>query len=250
MVILIADGPPGADSLVHRDDLYEMAAAWLAAGLSPNETLLARLSTLVEIDELASLLTPFAVQGMTIPTEIYQEACALIALQATHAPSHPAHRATQNLAATIVHAFNTQINARLPEPAWLALPEDHLPGLDGNVMRTSAGNAILLGDSEESTALRLANLPDSWDGREALHTILNRLPSKPGEERPLSASPEYFRRHAAEAINEYLHSLRVKRMKWLATPSELEGVLQYGSRRARVVASETLAEVRQALSRA
>ena len=246
MIILIADGSPGSNGPFDRDLIYEVAAAWLSAGLSPNETLLTRLSAVPEIEKLQALLTPYALQGLTVPTELYLEACTLIALQATHVPAHASRSTAQTLAADIVQKFNTQTGAKLPEPAWMPLPEAHLPGLDGSIMRTAAGNAILLGDSEEETLSRMLARPESQVVREAAQAIVNRLPARSYTSQ--GASPIEICQQAAEQVNEYLHSLRVKRAKWLAAPADLEGVLQFGSQRARIVAAETLAMVRRAIS--
>lgn len=248
MIILITDGLASAGNLTRLDWLYETAAGWLAAGLSPNETLLARTSTIPEIEELASLLSPYAVQANTIPTDLYLEACTLIAMQATHVPAHSSQRIVQNLAATIVHQVNEQTHGKLPEPAWLALPEEELTGLNNEAMQAASGNAILLGESEESTMMRLTGLRQGQQSLAVLRSIVDRLPTAPGENRDRSIPPAEYQRWAAEQVNTFLHSLRVKRMKWLAAPSELEGVLKFGSLRARLVVEETLSTLKRAIS--
>jgi len=249
MIILIADGQPGTSEAVRLDSVYEVAAGWLSAGLSPNESLLARLSMIPEIDTLARLLAPFTIHGETIPVGLFHEACTLIAMQATHVPTHSSQRTAQHLAARIIRQFNSQTQSKLPEPAWMALPEEHLSGLDGEIMQSASGNAILLGESEETTSKRVIDLPDTYPNRQILQRLLDRLPDTA---RLQAGQPEITRNpkeHAAERINEALHSLRVKRMKWLASPGELEGVLQFGSQRARYAAAETLNVVQKALSR-
>jgi tryptophanyl-tRNA synthetase len=238
MVILIADGPPGSHGPLRLKEVYEVACAWLSAGLSPSETLLARLSDIPEIKTLSSILTPYVTSNQTLPTLIYHQACGLIGVQATHTPAHPAQRVIQSLAASISGAYNQRASKKIPEAAWLPLREDTLPGLNGKAM--DATNAIFLEDSEERTYARLAKMPDTPQAHAILRAIHSWLIAPSDADQETAIPTEKAGRYMGELVNEYLHSLRVKRQKWLVAPNELEGILQFGSLRVRRVIGDTV----------
>jgi tryptophanyl-tRNA synthetase len=60
-------------------------------------------------------------------------------------------------------------------------------------------------------------------------------------------SEQNLRKHVSDHLNSYLHSMRVKRDKWIANPDELSLILQVGARRAQAVALETIRDIKARL---
>ncbi len=253
-LFIIADGAPGsAVDQQKKKNIHELLAGWLAAGLSPNESVIVQLSQLMELDQMVKILQPLVEDEPVSPlpgaSETLPESALLLLFAATHTPAYPSSRSAGDLASILVQRINARYNLNLPTISWLPLPTSQLPGVDGQPMFTARNNAIWLKDSEEETQAKINRLPKNVLQRYVEHFI-----HEPAEQtRVLTSfdrgdlSEEELHKLLGEGINEGLHSLRVKRAKWLAAPGELDAVLAAGLRRGRTIARQNIQELRLAM---
>jgi len=156
-------------------------------------------------------------------------------------------------------------NAVLVEPKPLLTTFGRLPGLDGDKkMSKSLGNTIHMSDSAEEVQKRVrqmytdpkrirADIPGTVEGNPVFiyHDAFN--PDKAEVEdlkaryRAGKVGDVEVKTKLAKAINAYLDPIRERRAAVLARPGFLREVLFEGSRRARAVAIETMARVRDAV---
>jgi len=252
-LFVVADGRPGTPvDAEKRAQIHELLAGWLAAGLSPNESVIVQLSQLFELNTMLDVLLPLAEDENLAPlpgaSETLPEAALLLLFEATHTPAYPSARSAGDLASVLVRRLNDAYNLSLQKISWLPLPLGQLAGTDGQPMWTARRNAIWLMDSEAETSEKVQyQLP-----LKVLLTYVEHFIHDPSDQSALlkgfheGAIPESaLRSQVAQALNESLHSLRVKREKWLAAPAELDQVLQAGLKRGQVIASESLARFKK-----
>jgi tryptophanyl-tRNA synthetase len=156
-------------------------------------------------------------------------------------------------------------NAVLVEPKPLLTPFGRLPGLDGDKkMSKSLGNTIHLSDSAEDVVKKVrqmytdpkrvrADIPGTVEGNPVFvyHDAFN--PDKAEVEdlksryRAGKVGDVEVKTKLAKALNAYLDPIRERRAAALARPAHLREILFEGSKRARLVAVETMARVRDAV---
>jgi len=156
-------------------------------------------------------------------------------------------------------------NAVLVEPKPLLTPFGRLPGLDGDKkMSKSLGNTIHLSDSAEDVVKKVrqmytdpkrvrADIPGTVEGNPVFvyHDAFN--PDKAEVEdlksryRAGKVGDVEVKTKLAKALNAYLDPIRERRAAALARPAHLRDILFEGSKRARLVAVETMARVRDAV---
>src|SRR5258708_4414218 len=153
----------------------------------------------------------------------------------------------------------------LTEPQPMLTTFGRLPGLDGDKkMSKSLGNTIHLSDSREDVQKKVrqmytdpkrvrADTPGTVEGNPVFvyHDAFN-----PNKEEVEDLKARYragkvgdveVKTKLANALNAYLDPIRERRAAVLANPDRLKEILFEGSKRARVVAMETMARVRDAL---
>ena len=153
----------------------------------------------------------------------------------------------------------------LIEPKPLLTPFGRLPGLDGDKkMSKSLGNTIHLSDSPEVVVKKVrqmytdpkrvrADIPGTVEGNPVFvyHDAFN--PDKAEVEdlksryRAGKVGDVEVKTKLARALNAYLDPIRERRAAALAKPAYLREILFEGSKRARLVAVETMARVRDAV---
>ncbi len=255
-LFVVADGAPGTPvDAEKRAKIHELLAGWLAAGLSPNESVIVQLSSMPELNQMVNFLQPLTDDDNEAPlpgaSETLPESALLLLFGATHTPAYPSARSAGDLASVLVRRVNQRYHLNLHKISWLPLPIGQLAGTDGQPMFTARRNAIWLMDSEAETAEKVNLLPIPVLVKYVEHFIHD-----PADQAKVieafnqgSLSERDFRKLIAEAINESLHSLRVKRAKWLAAPDELDHILAAGVRRGRVIANERLNELVQSVQK-
>lgn len=251
-LFVAADGRPGTPmDAEKRAQLHELLAGWLAAGLSPNESVIVQLSQLFELNDMLNILLPLVEDETLAPLpgaiETLPEAALLVLFEATHTPAYPSSRSAGDLASVLVKRLNDTYKLNLQKISWLPLPLGQLAGTDGQPMWTARRNAIWLMDSEAETSEKVQQLP-----LKVLLTYVEHFIHEPTDQSSLmkgfqegAIAESALRSQVAEALNESLHSLRVKREKWLAAPAELDQILQAGLRRGQVIANESLARFKK-----
>ena len=169
------------------------------------------------------------------------------------------------LAREVVRRFNNFFGDVLVEPDALLTQFKRLPGLDGGKkMSKSLGNTILLSDSPAEVKRKVmsmytdpkrvrADIPGTVEGN-PVFTYHDAFNSNLAEVQDLKARYEAgkvgdveVKTKLAVAVNAHLDPLRERRAAVLSTPGRLEEIIVEGSRRARLVAEETMGRVREAM---
>jgi tryptophanyl-tRNA synthetase len=163
-----------------------------------------------------------------------------------------------------VRRFNQFYGDVLVEPQPLLTPVSLLPGLDNRKMSKSYGNAIELGDDAEMVTKKVrqmytdpkrvrADIPGTVEGNPVFtyHDVFN---PNAGEVEDLKAryragkvGDVEVKTKLAVALNAYLAPIRERRAAVVARPEQVREILFEGSKRARVVANETMQRVREAV---
>ena len=174
------------------------------------------------------------------------------------------------LAREAVRRFNNifgggKENGVLVEPQPLVTTFGRLPGLDGDKkMSKSLGNTIHLSDSVEEVQKRVrqmytdpkrvrADIPGTVEGNPVFlyHDAFNpdtaEVDDLKARYRGGKVGDVEVKTKLAKAINAYLDPIRERRAAALAKPGYLKEVMFEGSKRARVVAIETMERVRDAV---
>ena len=189
---------------------------------------------------------------------------------ATYVPVGDDQVAHLELAREAVRRFNNifgggKENGVLLEPQPLVTTFGRLPGLDGDKkMSKSLGNTIHLSDSVEEVQKRVrqmytdpkrvrADIPGTVEGNPVFiyHDAFNpdtaEVDDLKDRYRTGKVGDVEVKTKLAKAINAYLEPIRERRTAALAKPGYLREVMFEGSKRARVVAIETMERVRDAV---
>ncbi|QJA05379.1 tryptophan--tRNA ligase [Thermosulfurimonas marina] len=151
----------------------------------------------------------------------------------------------------------------LPEPL-LSQEAAKVPGIDGRKMSKSYGNAIFLNDSEEEVRRKvLSMVTDTARPRKSdpgdpenrcvafqlirLYTPPERLAEIIADCKRALLGCKDCKQELAERVLEALRPIRERRARLESRKGLLEEIMTEGNRRAREVASQTLAEVRETL---
>ncbi len=168
------------------------------------------------------------------------------------------------LSREVVRRFHNFYGEVFVEPQPLLTPVSRLPGLDNRKMSKSYGNTIDLGDPAEAVVKKVrqmytdpkrirADIPGTVEGNPVFvyHDAFN-----PNREEVEDLKARYragkvgdveVKTKLAAAINARLDPIRARRAAALARPGDLRDMLMEGSRKARAIAGETMALVRDAI---
>jgi tryptophanyl-tRNA synthetase len=260
-----------------------MVMDWLAAGVDPERSLVFVQSQVPEVMVLHTLLSMVTPLGwlMRVPTfkdkvrqlEETEESVSyglvgypvlmtadIILYKADTVPVGEDQLPHLELAREIVRRFNHLYGPTFPEPQPKLTEYPLILGLDGKQkMSKSLDNHIELAATSEETRARVATaftdpqrLRLTDPGRPwicnvyALHKLFN--PDKLDDVYQKCTSAQIGcvddKQLLAEGINKTLEPFRERRHEIAERPGYVEEVLQEGARRARAIARETLAEVR------
>jgi tryptophanyl-tRNA synthetase len=167
----------------------------------------------------------------------------------------------------ITRRFNGFYGARkpvFPEPQALLTPAPKLPGTDGRKMSKSYGNTILLTDPEPVVRQKLKTMvtdparvrrsdpgnPDVCPVGDLHKIFSDRTTIDKVDKGCRSAGIGCIecKSWAADALVRLLVPMQERRKKFEANPRLAWDILEAGTERARQVAGETMADVRQAMS--
>jgi tryptophanyl-tRNA synthetase len=168
------------------------------------------------------------------------------------------------LSREVVRRFHGFFGSVFVEPQPLLTHFPRLPGLDNRKMSKSYGNAINLTDDAETVKKKVrqmytdpkrvrADIPGTVEGNPVFvyHDAFN--PDK-GEVEDLKAryragkvGDVEVKDKLARAMNAALEPMRERRAAVMATPGRVREILFEGSARARTLAIETMARVREAV---
>ena len=267
-----------------QPNIKEMVLDWLAAGIDPERSLVFVQSQVPEVMVLHTLLSMVTPLGwlMRVPTfkdkvrqlQETEETVSyglvgypvlmtsdIILYKADTVPVGEDQVPHLELAREIVRRFNHLYGPTFPEPQPKLTEYPLILGLDGQQkMSKSLNNHIELAATPEETSARVLTaftdpqrLRRADPGRPwmcnvyALHKHFN--PDKLDEVYQKCTSAEIGcvedKHLLAEGINRTLEPFRERRRGLVEKPGYLQEVLQEGARRARTIARETLAEVRE-----
>ncbi|MCT7671632.1 tryptophan--tRNA ligase [Lactobacillus iners] len=168
----------------------------------------------------------------------------------------------------IVRTFNSVYGKEiLVEPKGYFPPKGHgrLPGIDGNAkMSKSLNNAIYLSDDSETVKKKVMSMYTDPDhihvqdpGKVEGNTVFTYLDVfDPDKDKVASLKEQYqkgglgdvkLKQYLYQVIETELMPIRERRANFAQNTAEVYEMLQEGSRKANVVATQTLAEVREAI---
>ncbi|MXX79900.1 MAG: tryptophan--tRNA ligase [Chloroflexi bacterium] len=265
-----------------RDHVRETALDLLAAGIRPEETILYAQSHVPEISELHLLLSMVTPIGrlMNVPTfkekaksqpenvnyglvgyPVLQTA-DIVLYRANKVPVGEDQLPHLELAREIVRRFNNIFGDTFPEPEAELTSAPMVLGFDNRKMSKSYGNAVDIAATPDETfqAIRSAitdpqRVRRTDPGRPevcnvyTLHGFFG--PEKQPEIAAACRSAEIgcvdCKKQLSESVNDYFAPIRERRDELAADPDAVDEILIDGARRARVIASEVLADVKDAI---
>ena len=275
-----------ADTAPIVADALDNAADWISAGIDPNKSTLFVQSLVPEHAELYLLLQmvtpiPWLERVPTYKEQIEQMAdrdlsnlgflgypllqtADVIIYNAHFVPVGEDQVAHLELSREVVRRFHNFYGELFVEPQPLLTPTPRLPGLDNRKMSKSYGNTIDLSDTAEDVVKKVkqmytdpkrvrADIPGTVEGNpvfiyhDAFNPNVAEVEDLKSRYRAGKVGDVEVKTKLANAINAMLDPLRERRRAALARPGELREILVEGSRRARTVAQDTMARVRDAV---
>ncbi len=274
-----------ADTSRIRTYVREMVIDWIAAGLDPERAVLFQQSLVPEHAVLHVLLSmstplPWLERVPTYKEKIEQiqdkdmntygflgypvlQAADILIYKAHFVPVGTDQLPHLELTREICRRFDQLYGEIFPEPQPLMTEYPKLPGTDGRKMSKSYNNCIYLSDSpEEITKKVMQMITDPA-------RIRRQDPGNP-DVCPLFTLDRIFapkewcdyvkvecRRAGIGCVDDkkellkhllaYLKPIQERRKELAAEPEKVSGIIREGSRRARIIAEQTLAEVTEAM---
>ena len=264
-----------------RENVLNTVLDLLAAGIEPQETILYVQSHVPEVLELSALLGMITPLGWLTRVPTFKEKVRLhpdnvnyglvgypvlmtadiILYKADTVPVGEDQLPHLELAREIARRFNRLFGETFPEPQASLTEAPRIVGLDGvNRMSKSLGNDIALAATPEETERRVMTAVTDPQrthrdipGRPwvcnvySLHHFFNPDKLEWVYEKCTTARIGCVedKRLLAEGINRALAPFRARRAELAARPGYLDEVLADGAARARAIARETLAEVKE-----
>jgi tryptophanyl-tRNA synthetase len=276
-----------ADTRLVTSYAYDNVADWIGAGLDPDKSTFFIQSLVPEHAELFLLLSMVVPVPWLerVPTykeqqEIFKDkdlssigflaypllqTADVTIYDARFVPVGDDQVAHLELAREAVRRFNNFFGAVLVEPYPLLTPFPRLPGLDGGKkMSKSLGNTIHLSDTPEEVRKKVmsmytdpkrirADIPGTVEDNpvftyhDAFNPNVAEVDDLKARYRAGKVGDVEVKRKLADALNAHLDPIRERRTAVVARPERLRELMFEGSRRARAVAAETLARVRDAV---
>lgn len=269
------------DRALLAQHVRDVALDLLAAGLDPARAVLFRQSDVLEVTELAWILATRTSLGLLNRAHAFKDKVARGQPASVGLFTYPVLMAAdillydadlvpvgrdqaQHLEITrdIATAVNTEHGAVFTLPK-ASIMEDVavVPGIDGQKMSKSYGNAIALGLSSDELRKRVMQIvtdstavADPKDSTHSTIVALYRLVASPAEVDRMedefrSGGVGYgeFKRRLFEALDSQLTPFRLRREELSRDPAMVNRILEEGADRARIVARQTMSRVRQAV---
>ena len=274
-----------ADTSRIRTYVKEMVIDWIAAGLDPEKAVLFQQSHVPEHAVLHVLLSmstplPWLERVPTYKEKIDQlqdkdmntygflgypvlQAADILIYKAHFVPVGIDQLPHLELTREIGRRFDQLYGEIFPEPQPLMTEYPKLPGTDGRKMSKSYNNCLYLSDSPEEITKKVMQMVTDPA------RIRRQDPGNP-DVCPLFSLDRIFapkewcdyvnvecRRAGIGCVDDkkellkhliaYLKPLQERRKELVAKPEQVSGIIQEGSRRARIIAAQTLAEVTEAM---
>ena len=264
-----------------KKNIHEMVLDWLAAGLDPRKSILFVQSHVPEVTELHTLLSMVTPLSWLLRVPTFKEKVKLqpqnvnyglvgypvlmtadiVLYRAEVVPVGEDQLPHLELAREIVRRFNNLFGETFPEPEAKLTNFPLVLGLDGKEkMSKQLGNDIELALSDEETEARVMEAVtdparryrDDPGHPEICNVFRLHGYFSPFEQEDLAEQCRTAKigcvdckRFLAREINTTLGSFRERRATLAGKPQYIEDVLADGASRARVIARETMREVKQ-----
>lgn len=268
-----------------RQNTHEMVLDWLAAGLDPERAVIFRQSQVKQHAELHLLLSMLVPLGWLERVPTYKEqlrqleerqianygffgypvlqTADIIMYKATAVPVGEDQASHIELAREIVRRFNHLYGPVFPEPQTLLTEAKVLPGIDARKMSKSYNNYIPLTASPQEVREKVrvmvtdpARVRRTDPGNPEICTVyaFHKL-FTPGEEvqeiaaacRTAGIGCVECKQRMAGHLIRHLEPIYERKLRLEKTPGIVAEVLAEGEKRARVVAEETMVQVRAAM---
>jgi tryptophanyl-tRNA synthetase len=263
-----------------QDNIHNMLADWLAAGIDPQRATIILQSAIPEHAQLSLLLSMLVTVARLERVPTYKEqvkelnlqpslglltypvlqAADILVYKANTVPVGEDQLPHIELARETARRFNQTYGQVFPEPDALLSQAARLPGVDNRTMHTSYGNAIYLRDTPEETTRKVmsmytdptrihSNDPGHIEGNPVFvyHDVFNPSSEEVEEFKVFYQTGKIgdveIKKHLAEVLNTYLAPLRERRAKFIAQPRMLMEILHTGTERARLISRQTIEEV-------
>ena len=265
---------------------YDNITDWIAAGVDPEQSTLFIQSQVPEHAELYLLLSmvvpiPWLERVPTYKEQIDElsdrdlstlgflgypllQGADVLLYRAKFVPVGEDQIPHLELTREVVRRFHGFFGELFPEPQPLLTRFPRLPGLDNRKMSKSYGNTIDLSDDAVTVRKKImrmytdpkrirADIPGTVEGNPVFiyHDAFN---SNETEVNELKARYEAgkvgdveVKDCLARAVNEVLEPIRERRAEIAAKPDEIQELVMDGSSQARVIAQETMKDVRDAV---
>lgn len=261
----------------------EVAIDYLALGLDPRKATFFRQSDVPEVCELAWLLSCCVGKGLLERAHSYKDKVAraveptmglfnypvlmaadILIYRSTTVPVGKDQQQHVEMAQDMARSFNAAFGREVfVRPEWRFSQAPTVPGIDGQKMSKSYGNAIPIFLPEGMTdkqawssyfaAIKTdsRSVADPKDPNDSLMLLCKLL----SPEEAVELEPAYARggigygevkKRLHEAYGKRFGALRDRRLEIAADTSYVEGVLEEGAKRARSIAHEVMAEARAA----
>ncbi len=268
-----------------RQNTYEMALDWLAAGLRPETSMIFVQSHIPEVLELHAFLSMVTPLGKLTDLPTFKEkvryqpnninyglvgypvlmAADITLYKAVAVPVGVDQAPHIEFTREVVRSFNYRYQSQvLVEPQMRATKIPKVLGIDGkNKMSKSLDNHIELAATPKETDQRVRQMVtdpqrirrDDPGNPDVCNVFtMHKIFSSPDEIAMVDAECRRAgigcvdcKKLFAKNLNADLEPFRARRAEWGADPDKVWDVLDDGANRARVIAQETLSEVKEAI---
>lgn len=270
-----------------RKNIIEVALDYLSVGIDPKISTIFIQSLIPELAELTmyflNLVTLSRLErNPTIKDEMKQkgfgrsvpagflaypvsQAADITAFKADIVPVGEDQLPMIEQTAEIVRKFNKIYSPVLVEPKALISKISRLPGIDGKAkMSKSLGNAIYLSDSSAEIKEKVMKMytdpkhihiqnPGKVEGNvvftylDAFDSDLKTIEKLKKQYREGGLGDVAIKKRLIEVLENFLTPIRKRRAEFAKNPKAVMEILEEGTKKARIAASQTLAEVRRAM---
>jgi tryptophanyl-tRNA synthetase len=262
------------------ENIPEVLADWLAAGIDPNRSRLVLQSAVPAHAQLALLFGMLVTVSRLSRVPTYKEqvkqlklnpslgllsypvlqSADILVYKADTVPVGEDQLPHLELSREIARRFNQVYGQTFPEPDALLSSMPRLPGLDNRAMHTSYGNAIYLKDSPEETKRKVMSMytdptrihaddPGHVEGNpvftylDVFDPAFDEVGELKERYRRGKVGDVELKRRLAGVLNDYLAPLRQRRQAYADRRADLIEILLEGTRAAMPIAMATLEEV-------
>jgi tryptophanyl-tRNA synthetase len=272
-----------------EENIREIVLDYLSVGIDPERSTIFLQSGVPQIPELAlifsMLVTVPRLQRVPTLKEVMRDlhiaqpsagllnypvlqAADILSVKGEIVPVGKDQASHLELTRELARRFNDTFAPVFPEPATLIGEVGTLPGTDGKAkMSKSLGNVIYLSDDPETVTQRVMRMytdpkrihptdPGTVEGNpvfiyhDAFNTNREEVEELKRRYRAGTVGDVEVKQRLARALNAFLDPIRERRARYAAQPGLVEEIVVEGTRRAREIAAQTLAEVKDAMKMA